>query len=504
MPSLNTGNAILSNAIAVNSSYNVGIGGAASGSFKLQVTGTTNLTGALTGTSATFSGSVTVSSASTNGFIVNSTNGASYRGFTIQANGTTQGGIELLPNTGEIRIGGYSTTSDYFPVIYSDGVAALSFGIGAAPSAAFVGSVSATTALLNSTTNQLVLQNTAGGSNAEKVALFMTGGDTFKLISLNDNNTTRVDNILVANVLNGNVGIGTSNPTSPLYIVAQSDSLGGDGFRLGNSAINRIWNTRFATTDLSYNLDFYDGASWTNRFNLAYTGNVTMNTVRASGANVNAITIADNVTGVQTSGFGVRILATSNNGSAKSALAFEQDGGTNNDTAIAFYTQFSAASLDRRMTINRNGNVIIGSSTADYGFTFVGSQSGHSYLGNTMQISAGDYGGTERQGAIGVAEWANEQSPVINLASVFPRITFGGRALSVLVQIGTSNNSTSQCSALVLFSRTINSGWSSTVIANIQNGGTVLNSVSGSGTSITLNFNNFNFGSAMITILNRA
>jgi hypothetical protein len=39
MPSLNTGNAILSNAIAVDSSYNVGIGGAASGSFKLQVTG---------------------------------------------------------------------------------------------------------------------------------------------------------------------------------------------------------------------------------------------------------------------------------------------------------------------------------------------------------------------------------------------------------------------------------------------------------------------------------
>jgi hypothetical protein len=58
MPSLNTGNAILSNPIKVDSSYNVGIGGAASGSFKLQVTGTTNLTGALTGTSGTFSGAL--------------------------------------------------------------------------------------------------------------------------------------------------------------------------------------------------------------------------------------------------------------------------------------------------------------------------------------------------------------------------------------------------------------------------------------------------------------
>jgi hypothetical protein len=60
MPSLNTGNAILSNAIAVDSSYNVGIGGAASGSFKLQVTGTSNLTGALSGTSATFSSDATI------------------------------------------------------------------------------------------------------------------------------------------------------------------------------------------------------------------------------------------------------------------------------------------------------------------------------------------------------------------------------------------------------------------------------------------------------------
>lgn len=52
MPSLNTGNAILSNPIKVDSSYNVGIGGAASGSFKLQVTGTTNLTDNLTMTIA--------------------------------------------------------------------------------------------------------------------------------------------------------------------------------------------------------------------------------------------------------------------------------------------------------------------------------------------------------------------------------------------------------------------------------------------------------------------
>ena len=48
-----TGN--LTNALAQDSSNNIGIGGAANASFKLQVTGATNLTGALSGTSATFS-----------------------------------------------------------------------------------------------------------------------------------------------------------------------------------------------------------------------------------------------------------------------------------------------------------------------------------------------------------------------------------------------------------------------------------------------------------------
>jgi hypothetical protein len=48
----------LVNTILTDSSNNVGIGGAANTSYKLQVTGTTNLTGALSGTSAVFSGNI--------------------------------------------------------------------------------------------------------------------------------------------------------------------------------------------------------------------------------------------------------------------------------------------------------------------------------------------------------------------------------------------------------------------------------------------------------------
>ena len=82
-------------------------------------------------------------------------------------------------------------------------------------------------------------------------------------------------------------------------------------------------------------------------------------TARTSGTNVNMITLSDTVTGVQTSGYGVRIVGTSNNGSAVSAIAFEADGGTNNDTAIAFYTQSTAGALTRRVTINRGGQLRI-------------------------------------------------------------------------------------------------------------------------------------------------
>jgi hypothetical protein len=96
MPSLNTGNAILSNAIAVDSSYNVGIGGAASGTNKLQVTGI----------------------ASANSFIPTSS--------TIPSNGM------YLPSANTL---GFSTNSSLDMVITAAG----NVGIGATPSAWYTG-----------------------------------------------------------------------------------------------------------------------------------------------------------------------------------------------------------------------------------------------------------------------------------------------------------------------------------------------------------------------------
>ena len=160
-----------------------------------------------TGTSGAFSGGLTVTSASSTGMVVNSTNGASFRGFTIQANGTTQGGIEILPNTGEIRIGGYSTTGDYFPVIYSDGVAALTFGIGASPSATFSSSVDARGNIAmqydGTAANQAILSH-----NGTSAILYSSGNTTKKDFTIYRDGG--VDVGLIIKGSNGNVLIGTT------------------------------------------------------------------------------------------------------------------------------------------------------------------------------------------------------------------------------------------------------------------------------------------------------
>jgi hypothetical protein len=74
MPSLNTGNAILSNAIAVDSSYNVGIGGAASGTNKLQVTGIASANSFIPTSSTIPSNGMYLSAANTLNFATNTTN----------------------------------------------------------------------------------------------------------------------------------------------------------------------------------------------------------------------------------------------------------------------------------------------------------------------------------------------------------------------------------------------------------------------------------------------
>jgi hypothetical protein len=179
--------------------------------------GAVTLTGALNGTSASFTGAVT----SVGGFI----NGSDFR---YNPLGNTNGNPVLVlknPSSGVLSIASeiigdanVNSNSLAFSVSNPDQGRFNALTLASTGAATFSSSVTAASALFNSTSTQLILQNTDGGGNAEKVGMFMNGTDVFKLVSLNDNNTTRVDNVLTANVISGNVGIGTASPSFALDV----------------------------------------------------------------------------------------------------------------------------------------------------------------------------------------------------------------------------------------------------------------------------------------------
>jgi hypothetical protein len=154
-----TGNLV--NALAQDSSNNIGIGGAANASFKLQVTGATNLTGALSGTSASFSSGVTFG-ANNRGFIREPAGdveigGASGAALKLYSNGVEY--AKIAPSTG------FTTTLPFggTTAIFSSNV-----GINGSPGTAFPleAYINSSTAYTTSSRgNVMRVYNSNSGSN---------------------------------------------------------------------------------------------------------------------------------------------------------------------------------------------------------------------------------------------------------------------------------------------------------------------------------------------------
>jgi len=113
---------LLAQSVQQDTSLNIGIGGAANASFKLQVTGATNLTGALSGTSATFSGDLTID---TNTLFVDSTNnrvgiGTIAPDLTLTVNGamnlrnSTRAGAFEIDSSGNLWMGTATTLGNLY------------------------------------------------------------------------------------------------------------------------------------------------------------------------------------------------------------------------------------------------------------------------------------------------------------------------------------------------------------------------------------------------------
>ena len=246
MPSLNTGNAILSNAIAVSSTYNVGIGGAASGSHKLQVTGATNLTGKLTintggtddqfqlvGTAPSYRMTNAVTGATINGFIAMA--GATNNYITGAVSGDMCIGNQ---NNGKILFGFGAGTATPKMTIDSNGAATFSSTATATafiPSGSSVPSngvylPSANTLGFSTNTTERMRINSSGSSSFsgnvninDTYGLYMGVGGEQRILA----GGTTVNTYLTFSswtgsayaermriTSGGNVGIGTSSPSS--------------------------------------------------------------------------------------------------------------------------------------------------------------------------------------------------------------------------------------------------------------------------------------------------
>jgi hypothetical protein len=180
---------LLTNGLWQDSSNNIGIGASANASFKLQVTGATNLTGALSGTSATFSGAVVIGNDNAYALTI----GRYSAGIPItyiKASTSSTGGFRLTNHNGA-------------DVIIVNGSNAITLDGATTTTGAATFSSSVTFA--NGATNNI---------GSDKFFLGSGGYNYLYCRSTGLQILNQADTAALVTILNGgNVGIGTSSPT---------------------------------------------------------------------------------------------------------------------------------------------------------------------------------------------------------------------------------------------------------------------------------------------------
>jgi Chaperone of endosialidase len=256
-----------------------------------------------------------------------------------------------------------------------------------------------------------------GDENYRYFGLYTPSSPDYLAIRYSTTDIIRFD-ALASNVIvpNGNLGVGTSSPSSKLTVggnpplsgaIAGVGASGGISLALSDNVNSSLYVKHVSAgvstfgTDSGGQLAFATNG-FSERMRIDASGNVGIGTSspsgkldvyvsRTDGTNTNALYVSDSATGIATVGFGSRIIGQSNAGGVKSAVAFENGGdGTNNQSQLAFYTQNAANALTRQMTISSTGNVGIGTSSPTNKLTVVGNANITSSSTNSTGFTLGN------------------------------------------------------------------------------------------------------------------
>jgi hypothetical protein len=333
----------LVNTILTDSSNNVGLGGAANASFKLQVTGATNLTGALSGTSAVFSSTVQASAYRLTGMTAGS--GALYWSSdrvtlaNYNASGTvvieTGGGTNALT----LAANQAATFSSSVRVNNANDIARLSvFGTSGNPS------MTADTNNLFSITGSLGPQLNIGGYNGASYGMWF---------QVKDSGNSNVNYPILLQPLGGAVGIGTVSPAALLHLgVANAAVDGTKGVKITNPAGTTVM------LECGVSSDSFVGTTSASDFSIR-TGNAER--IRISNGGLVTVT----GTGAGNTSEGIYFKRTSNlaqggyisgNGGALQIIATNEQNGLNGTT---IFGRFNGTTVTESMTITSGGNVCI-------------------------------------------------------------------------------------------------------------------------------------------------
>ena len=322
-------------AVFTDSSNNVGIGGAANASYKLQVTGSVNLEGNVTTTGAQFV---------QNGFYLTNANGGSAAGYTNMWGATDGIFFGLRNGTGGGKFIFQSATSYDYTFPAASGTLALTSNLSAylpLTGGTLTGALSGTSATFTNTSTfratgnaytngSIILQSSTG---ATSTYLTNSGG----IFYLSNNGST--DHLQIAST-----GAATFSSSVTAGVITSSVASGTGTLKINNSSVSKAWSFYPTTNGSQTDITLYEEGTGLNIMTFKSGGNVGIGNTGAS--DVRLLIKAVDTTG---SNYGLIV----NNSSNANLLFVRNDGLILTGSSSA--SPYNLSTTGRNAVIESNG-----------------------------------------------------------------------------------------------------------------------------------------------------